>query len=98
MADNGHTKTHSDFLKKKIVIGAVTGAVNFNSSQTVFHHDDISSEKRKRKHDVRTWVKQDALIKKHSDWNNSTDPENPICERRTRENFVKDRCKHCAYC
>lgn len=93
MSGNDQTRTRSDFLKKKIVIGTVTGVVNFNSSQTVFHHDDIGVEKRKRTHEVKTWVKQDALIKQHKDWNISTDPENPICERRTRENFVKDRSR-----
>lgn len=80
------------FLKKKIQIGSSTGILNYSANQVVFHHDDISEEKRSRKQDVRAWAKQDALVQSRKDWNKSTDPQNPICERRTRENFVADRC------
>ena len=90
--DLSNSKTQTAFLKKKIVIGSAAGLVNFSAQQNVFHHDDIAPEKRQRKKEVKAWVKQDKLTQEHIGWNNSTDPHNPVCERRTMENFVKDRC------
>jgi hypothetical protein len=69
------------FLKKKIQIGSCAGggAVNFNQKETVFHPDTITPERR--------------ALRRHSSWNYSTDPEEPICVRRSMENFAKDRCR-----
>ena len=93
MMDGANTSNPREFLKKKIQIGgSESGLINYSAKQTVFHHDDISEEKRARKADVRRWAKQDKLIEKHSSWNKSTHPNNPLMERRTMENFVKDRC------
>lgn len=89
-----HTASEGNFLKKKIQIGgSASGMINYSPSQTVFHHDDISEEKRKRKAEVRAFAKQDKLVQKESTWNKSTHPNNPLVERRKMENFVKDRCE-----
>jgi hypothetical protein len=93
MADTGAAAVAKrDFLKKKIQIGSSSGLVNFTARQTVFHHDDVSPEKRARRSEVRAWAKQDALVTVQSGWNKSTDPQNPVCERRKMENFANDRC------
>jgi hypothetical protein len=83
------------FLKKKIQIGSCAGGgnVNFSKKEAVFHHDTITPERRARKEEVRAWAKQDALIRRHSSWNYSTDPQVPICVRKSMQNFVNDRCK-----
>lgn len=87
-------KSGPEYLKKKIQIGGrSSGLLNYTASQNVFHHDDISAEKRARKAEVCAFAKQDQLIQRQPSWNKSTDPENPLVERRTMENFVKDRCK-----
>ncbi len=95
--DLSTSKTRSAYLKKKIVIGSAAGIVNFPARQAVFHHDEIAPEKRLRKQEVKAWVKQDKLIQEHLGWNNSTDTHNPVCERRTMENFVNDRCAFINY-
>lgn len=88
-------KPESNFLKKKIQIGgASSGLINYTAGQTVFHHDDISQDKRNRKAEVRAFAKQDKLTQKHSSWDKSTHPNNRLVERRTMENFINDRCKH----
>jgi hypothetical protein len=89
--------TRSDYLKKKIQIGSSNGLINYTPSQTVFHHDEINTEKRERKRDVKAWVKQDKLVLSKHEWNRSTDPNTIICERRTMENFVKDRSRGYQY-
>lgn len=90
---SSNDKPERSFLKKKIQIGgSSSGLINYTASQTVFHHDDISAEKRKRKEDVRAYAKQDTLVRKESPWDKSTHPNNPLVERRAMENFVKDRC------
>jgi hypothetical protein len=87
-----HGNSGPSYLKKKIQIGgSSSGLINYMPGQTVFHHDDISDQKRNRKSDVRVWAKQDKLVEKNSAWDKSTHPHNPLVERRTMENHVKDR-------
>jgi hypothetical protein len=84
------------FLKKKIQIGSCAGGgnVTFSKKEAVFHHDTITPDRRARKEEVRAWAKQDALVRRRSSWNPSTDPQVPICVRESMKNFVHDRCKH----
>lgn len=92
MAEQDRLQT--GYLKKKIQIGgSASGLINYTPGQTVFHHDDISADRRARKVEVREWAKQDKLVQEKASWNKSTHPYNPLMERRAMENYVKDRCK-----
>lgn len=86
-----------DYLHASVRIGSCKGPISYGHSQTVFHSDDIPKSNRLRKQDVLEWKKSKILSTNRSDWNKSTDPNVPVCERRTMENFVHDRSKKYVY-
>lgn len=85
-----HNGTH-EFLKSRIQIGNNKGPVNYPAKQTVFHHDDVPADKRKRKEDILDWKKSKILDLNSHSWNKSTHTNKPVLERRTMENHVNDR-------
>eukprot|EP01041_Mallomonas_annulata_P011554 gene11554-24166_t len=78
-------------LTAKLQIGSVKGPLSYKPGQTVFHHDDISVEKRNRKNEVKEWSKSKLLSADQKSWNPSVDLEKKICQKPTHVNFVKDR-------
>ena len=92
--------SHNHFLKPKQVIGSCKLPCNFKLTQAAFHHDDIPLVKRERKNEVKQWMKSKVLSIEQAGWCKSTEVDksrNPICERRTMENFVHDRSKFYQY-
>lgn len=98
--NESQNKLKTNYLKSKIQIGTVhSGNINYQANQTVFHHDDINVNARKRKNEVKAWLKhqqqqENTNTSSHSpsnEWNLSTKIHQKICERKTRENFVLDR-------
>lgn len=79
------------YLRAKIQIGNARGGTNFAPNQTVFHHDDISEEKRKRVQEVKKFARPNVAGNNDIDWNPSSKVNSKLVERRTRENFVFDR-------
>jgi hypothetical protein len=79
------------YLKSKIQVGNSKGPLNFPNKQTVFHHDDVPIDKRKRKEDIIDWKKSKVLDPTYQNWNKSTHPNHPVIERRTMENHINDR-------
>lgn len=86
-----------DYLKSRIQVGNGKGPINYPLKQTVFHHDDIPTEKRKRREEVLEWSKSKVLQLNHHEWSKSTHPNKPVIERRTMENHVHDRSHQYQY-
>lgn len=78
-------------MRAKIKIGNCKGPVSYNLNQTVFHHDDIPDDRRQRHTEIKHWLKSKVLSEERSGWQKSTDAGNPVCVRRTMENFANDR-------
>lgn len=97
MANNNNGSgqhNHKNFLRPKQVIGSCKLPISFKSGQSVFHHDDIPAEKRERKNEVLKWGRSKVLSVDQADWSKSSALDrsrNPLCERRSMENFVNDR-------
>ena len=85
------------YLVAKIRIGSNKGPVTYARDQQVFHHDDIPEARRARKEEVKQWLKSKILSEERKEWRKSTALDTkdgygyPICDRRSAENFVKDR-------
>lgn len=77
-------------LRAKIQIGNSQGAITYDPNQTVFRHDDIKVDTRQRVQDVKKWAKN-SVLEEQNDWNKSTFVDKTLCERKTMENFVRDR-------
>lgn len=92
--NNNGQHNHKNYLRPKQVIGSCKLPISFKSGQSVFHHDDIPADKRERKNEVLKWVRSKVLSVDQPEWGKSTElarDRNPLCERRTMENFVNDR-------
>jgi hypothetical protein len=89
-------QTH-DFLKARIQVGNNKGPINFPSKQTVFHHDDVPADKRRRKEEILDWKKSKILDPTYKNWSKSTATDKPVIERRSMENHVKDRSHQYEY-
>lgn len=83
-------KTH-EYIKAKIQIGNSKGPTSYKRQQAVFHHDDIPENRRERRLEVRSWLKEDVLSVASPKWQKSTDAQVPVCERRRMENYDHDR-------
>ncbi len=81
----------TEYLKAKIQIGNCKGPVSYKLEQTVFHHDDIPDDRRQRHNEINHWLKSKLLSEDRPAWKKTTDPGNPVCERRRMENFANDR-------
>eukprot|EP01036_Dinobryon_divergens_P034689 gene34689-44861_t len=80
-----------EFLKSKIQIGSSRGPISYLHNQTVFHHDDISEQKRLRRNEIKSFLSSKILGSEADPWSKSTKVEKPLCENRRMENFVADR-------
>ncbi|CAM9525130.1 unnamed protein product, partial [Choristocarpus tenellus] len=87
------------FLKAKFQIGSVKGPKTFGCSQTVFHRDDISAERRERKKEVNQWKESKILLKgKPPGWRSSVSlSAERLVEPRTRANYDLDPGKPYQY-
>ena len=81
----------NEYLHAKIQIGNSKGPITYKLKQTVFHHDDIPDDKRKRHGEIKNWLKSKILTEETPQWNKSSYVFVPECERRTMENHVNDR-------
>jgi hypothetical protein len=86
-----------NYLRAKIQIGNAKGTSTFAPNQTVFHHDDISEEKRKRVQEVKKFAHPNVAGNNEIEWNKSSKVNSKLVERRTRENFVQDRSNSYQY-
>ena len=91
------TPSQNKFLKAKIRIGSCKGPVSYNAKINVFHHDDIPHKARERALEVKEWARSKLLDENNMKWNNGTDLNIPLCERRSMENFIRDRSKPYVY-
>ena len=83
---------HQDeYLKAQIRIGNAKGPTTYKLKQPVFHHDDITDERRARRAEVRTWLRKDVLTVAAPSWQKSSHAGVPVCERRNMENYSQDR-------
>lgn len=89
--------SQSKFLKAKIRIGSCKGPVSYPAKINVFHHDDIPQKARDRALDVKEWARSKLLDENNTKWNNVTNLNIPLCERRSMENFIRDRSKPFVY-
>jgi hypothetical protein len=97
---NSNGNGHKNFLRPKQVIGSCKLPISFKSGQSVFHHDDIPADRRERKNEVLKWARSKILSVDQPEWGKSTELDrsrNPLCERRTMENFVNDRSRAYQY-
>ena len=88
--DGDEKRTH-DFLKAKVRIGSCKGPTAYAQDIKVFHHDDMPTRVRERANDVRDWAHTRILKVDRSEWYKGSKFPQPMCERRSMENFVKDR-------
>ena len=79
------------YLRARIQIGNAKGAHSFAPHQTVFHHDDITEDKRKRVQEVKAFSRPNLAGVNHREWNKSSLVPRKLAERRTAENFDHDR-------
>lgn len=82
------------FLHAKNKIGQ--GKINYGSNSVVFRREDLDESVIHRKEEVRDFAKGERFLNKKS-WNLSTYVDNPVCESRKMENFVKDRSRPFQY-
>ena len=85
-----------NYLRSKIQIGNARGTISFEPNQIVFHHDDINTNQRQRKEEVKNWLKS-SILQGDPRWNQSIITDEKFMERRTTENFIHDRSKPFQY-
>jgi hypothetical protein len=85
-------KQSPTFLKTKYQIGGINGPVDFGRKQVAFHRDDIPAKKLENVESLLQWKKENSnkcgVSKK---WNQSSQPDNIIIQKRSRENSDHDR-------
>jgi len=80
------------YLQSKFRIGSRKGQINYGHDETVFHPDDIPTEKKKNREDVLEYKKKSHLGEGKTEWNSSVYVQKIICEdKRVRANFEHDR-------
>jgi len=80
------------FLQSKFQIGSRKGPINYGHTETVFHPDDISAEKKANRDDIMQYKKKSVLGDSKPQWNSSVYVQKKICEdKRIRANFEHDR-------
>lgn len=84
------------FLKAKIQIGNTKGPLDYQLKQTVFHHDDVPQQRRVRVEEVKEYARR-KILDETPTWSKSSKPEKLVCERRTMENYAKDRSHQFTY-
>ena len=87
----GDAKRTHDFLMSKVRIGSCKGPTAYKQDIRVFHHDDIPTKVRERANEVRDWAHTRILKVDRDEWYRGTKFPHPQCERRSMENFVRDR-------
>lgn len=91
MYENEDQPQERKILRAKIQIGSVKGPLTYKPQQTVFHHDDISVEKRNRKNEIKAFVSPNLLSAERGDWDISNHVEKKLYVKKHGENFARDR-------
>ena len=94
MAQSNQSST--GYLKAKIQIGNCKGPTDYSLNQTVFHHDDVPKDRRKRVEEIKEYARK-KILDEAPTWSKSSKPEKPVCERRSMENYAQDRSHQYTY-
>mmetsp|Transcript_3226 Transcript_3226/g.3989 ORF Transcript_3226/g.3989 Transcript_3226/m.3989 type:complete len:205 (+) Transcript_3226:70-684(+) len=85
-------KKSPQHLKSKYQIGGINGPLDFGRKQIAFHRDDVPAQKLANVEALSQWKKERSKKCGISEkWNQSSQPENLIIVKRSRENSDHDR-------